>query len=108
MRVNIDGRAGVVTLHQGQVSPHVMMPLPDPTFTVNTTTDLVSANPNACLNSVAGQCSLRQAVIEANATGGTDTIMVPAGTYTLTIPRASTPQYDARTGTLNVTDSVNI
>src|SRR5207245_635207 len=31
-RVNVDARPGVVALHDGQVSPMVMMPLPDPTF----------------------------------------------------------------------------
>src|SRR5271157_6002617 len=108
LRVYIDGRPGVVFLKRGDTAPHVMMPLPDPTFTVNTTTDLVSANAHACRDSVAGQCSLRQAVIEANATAGTDTISIPAGTYTLTIARSASPVYDAKTGTLDVTDSVNI
>ncbi len=108
LRVNIDGRPGVVFLARGDTMPHVMMPLPDPTFVVNTTSDFVSANAHACLNAVAGQCSLRQAVIEANATAGTDTISIPAGTYTLTIARAANPLYDARTGTLDITDSVNI
>ena len=32
-------------------------------------------------------CSLREAVLKANPTPGTDTIMLAAGTYTLTIPR---------------------
>jgi len=107
MRVNIDGRPGVVVLKQGQMAPQVMMPLPDPTFTVNTTTDLVSANPNACLNAVAGQCSLRQAILEANATAGTDTIMVPAGTYTLSLPKVL-GDYTGKHGALYVNDSVNI
>src|SRR5205807_2469018 len=58
-----------------------MTPAPKPPtvtpLTVNTTVDLVAADPNACQNNVAGQCSLRQAVIEANARAGVDTIMVP-------------------------------
>src|SRR5438067_13704396 len=53
-------------------------------------------------------CTLREAIIKANATAGTDTIMLQAGTYTLTRPRAASPQYDAMTGTLNIHDSVNI
>src|SRR5579864_8109090 len=108
MRINVDGRAGVMAIHQGEIAPSMIMPIPDPTFTVNTTTDLVSANPNACLNNVAGQCSLREAIIEANATAGTDTIMVPAGIYTLTIPRNAADHSSSKTGTLEVQDSVNI
>jgi CSLREA domain-containing protein len=107
-RVNIDARPGVVYVPRGETEPYAMMPLPDPTFTVNTTSDFVSSNSNACLNAVAGQCSLREAVIEANATSGTDTIMVPNGTYTLTVARSGSPVYDAKTGTLDITDSVNI
>ena len=107
MRVNIDARPGLVVLHQGQLAPTVMMPLPDPVFTVNTTTDLVSANPNACLMNVADECSLRQAVIEANATSGVDTIMVPSGTFTLTIPRQE-GEHTAHHGHLDILDGVNI
>ncbi len=108
VRVNIDWRAGVVYVPRGESVPQIMMPLPDPTFTVNTTSDFVSSNSSACADAVAGQCSLREAIIEANAAAGTDTIMVPAGTYTLTIARATSPTYNAHTGTLDVTESVNI
>jgi CSLREA domain-containing protein len=108
VRVNIDARPGLIVLHQGQLAPSVMMPLPDPTFTVNTVTDLVSADPNACLNNVAGQCSLREAVMEANATSGVDTIQVPAGTYTLTIPRVPADDYSGVNGALDILDGVNI
>ncbi len=77
-RTNIDGRHGIVSIHQGESTPSVLMPLPDPTFTVNTTADTVT--PGACAAATAGQCSLREAIIEANATAGTDTIIVPTGT----------------------------
>ncbi len=107
-RVNVDGRPGVIVLAQGEVAPAVMMPLPDPTFTVNTTTDLVSNNPNACKVALANQCSLRQAIIESNATAGTDTIMIPAGTYTLTLARNAADHHTSLQGTLEVQDSVNI
>ncbi|MGE5324160.1 MAG: FG-GAP-like repeat-containing protein, partial [Actinomycetota bacterium] len=90
MRTNIDGRPGVVALHAGQLAPMVMMPLPDPTFTVNRTDDPTPVSPisGAC-NGVPNDCSLREAVLKANATAGTDTISVPAGTFTLT--RAKVP-----------------
>jgi hypothetical protein len=61
------------------------------TFTVNTTSDTLSAG--ACAAATAGQCSLREAVIESNATAGANTINLPAGTYTLT-RSAGTPGVD--------------
>ncbi|HEV1996486.1 MAG TPA: FG-GAP-like repeat-containing protein [Candidatus Acidoferrum sp.] len=105
MRINVDGRPGIMALHQGEIAPFMVMPIPDPTFTVNTTLDVLT--PGACAAALPG-CSLREAIIEANATPGTDTIMVPAGTFSLTRGRAATPLYDAQTGTLNINDSVNI
>src|ERR1051325_5092505 len=56
------------------------------TFTVNTTTDGPDSNPadNVC-NDGGGGCSLRAAIMQANATAGTDTINVPVvGTINLT------------------------
>jgi uncharacterized repeat protein (TIGR01451 family) len=109
MRVNVDGRPGIMALHQGEMAPSIVLPIPDPTFTVNRNDDPVPASPitNAC-NGVANDCSLREAVLRANALAGTDTIMLPAGTFTLTRGRIASPAYDAVTGTLNVNDSVNI
>ena len=109
LRVNIDGRPGIVFVPRGETAPQAMMPLPDPTFTVNTTSDTVDKNPGdgVCAD-INNKCSLRAAIMEANAFPGTDTIMVPNGTYTLTIARAATPPEDASSGTLDVTDSVNI
>jgi CSLREA domain-containing protein len=56
------------------------------TFTVNSTLDLPDLNPGdgICNAGVAG-CTLRAAVMEANASAGPDTITLPAGTYTLSI-----------------------
>jgi CSLREA domain-containing protein/uncharacterized repeat protein (TIGR01451 family) len=106
-RVNVDGRPGVILLHEGHVAPFVMMPLPDPTFTVNTTADTVTAN--GCAPGNPNTCSLREAIIEANASAGADTIMVPAGTYQLTIaPAAGADPHDATTGDLDITDAVSI
>src|SRR5512132_2100312 len=55
------------------------------TFNVNTTSDTVDVTPGngVCADSL-GACSLRAAVMEANASAGADTISIPAGTYTLT------------------------
>src|SRR6185369_7160860 len=55
-----------------------------------------------------GDCTLREAVIKANATGGTDNITLQAGTYSLTRGRIASPAYDAQNGTLNINDSLNI
>ena len=114
VRVNIDGRPGVVYMERGNNMPRVLMPLPDPTYIVNRTDDPVPpASVSSMCNGVANDCSLREAVLKANATPGTDTISIPAGTYTLSLARVSEPPgtatpEDARAGTLNVTDSVNI
>jgi hypothetical protein len=114
MRINIDGRPGFIALHKGDSAPSMMMPIPDPTFFVNKTTDPVPTSPiaNACNNvsnvDLSSSCSLREAVLKANATAGTDTIQLAAGTYTLTRGRIASPAYDAVTGTLNINDSVNL
>src|SRR5262249_44023362 len=81
---------------------------------VNKFDDPVPTSPiaNACNNvsnvDLSSSCSLREAVLKANATAGTDTIQLAAGTYTLTRGRVASPAYDAVTGTLNINDSVNI
>lgn len=57
-------------------------------FVVNTTSDSVDSNPGDGIceaNALAGDCSLRAAIIETNALTGADTITIPAGTYGLTI-----------------------
>ena len=54
------------------------------TFNVNTTTD---GNHGSC-GTTPGSCSLRDAIIAANAGSGGDTINVPPGTYDLTLTGA--------------------
>lgn len=117
MRTNIDGRPGVVALHAGQLAPAVMMPLPDPTFFVNRNDDPTPGAVATTCNNVSNadtstSCSLREAVRKANANnnGGTttDTILIAAGTYTLSIPRNPGDHSSALTGALYITDSVNI
>jgi hypothetical protein len=80
------------------------------TINVSTTNDVIASD---------GLCSLREAIINANggsqlfnapgecAKGsGTDTISVPAGNYTLTIPKSGAD--DATTGDLTITSSMSI
>src|SRR5262249_14351310 len=113
MRINVDGRPGVIALHQGEIAPSLLDPIPDPTFFPNRFDDIAPRGTSVtCLNTTAvdgsGDCTLREAVIKANATSGSDTIMLQAGTYTLTRGRITTPLYDANDGTLNINDSLSI
>lgn len=77
------------------------------TFTVNSTSDVVDANPgNGACATAAGTCTLRAAIQEANALAGADQINVPAGTYPLTINGAG--ENASATGDLDLTSNVTI
>ena len=73
------------------------------TYVVDTTTD--NAGLTACTGA-AGDCSLRGAIIAANAAAGADTITVPAGTYNLTIAGGS--ENASATGDLDITGDLTI
>jgi CSLREA domain-containing protein len=76
-------------------------------FTVNTTADSVDASPgNGICGDSLGRCSLRAAIMEANALPGADTIALPAGTYTLAIPGAG--EDAGATGDLNIASDLTI
>jgi CSLREA domain-containing protein len=75
------------------------------TFQVNSTVDAVDAQPgDGKCATAAGQCTLRAAIQEANAHAGPDSIMLPAGTYTLSI--AGPAEDAAATGDLDITDDL--
>lgn len=79
------------------------------TFTVDSTADAVDVNPgDGVCAAASGLCTLRAAIMEANALGGPDgnRITLPAGIYTLTIPGLG--ENAAATGDLDVTDLVTI
>lgn len=60
-------------------------PLHGDTFYVDTTADTVDAAPgDGSAADAGGNCSLRAAIMEANALAGTDEIHIPAGIYKLT------------------------
>lgn len=60
------------------------------TFNVNTTADTVDANTgDGVCQDASGNCSLRAAVMQSNASGGADTINLPGGSYSLTIGSGS-------------------
>ena len=89
-------------------------------FIVNDTADAVDATPGDGICATATPtCTLRAAVMEANALAGADTITVPAGLYTLSItgvdenPSAGEPWTavivsDASMGDLDITQDVSI
>lgn len=70
------------------------------TFTVTKITD------DAPDGNCDADCSLREAVIAANAAAGDDIIDIPAGVYILTIPGAA--ENASATGDLDITDNVTI
>jgi len=72
-------------------------------FTVNSTRDAVDDNPgNGICETVPGndECTLRAAIQEVNQLGGAETITLPTGVYTLTIPGAD--EELAATGDLDI------
>ncbi|MEA2480016.1 MAG: hypothetical protein QOJ07_1938 [Thermoleophilaceae bacterium] len=83
------------------------------TFTVNSTSDAADINPNdgTCnSSSFSTVCTLRAAIQTANLNGNggvTDQIVVPAGTYSLTVLNSS-PEDAAATGDLDITAPVSI
>ena len=86
-------------------------PAPSPTvvpptsFAVNSNADRVDARPGdgACDDGT-GSCTLRAAIMEANALIGTRTIILPSGNYTLSI--AGTGEDNAEAGDLDITTGV--
>jgi len=79
-------------------------PLAAATFVVDTTTDSIDAAPGdgACADS-GSNCTLRAAIMEANALTGADEITLPAGVYTITI---AGPNEDACvTGDFDISDT---
>ena len=75
------------------------------TFRVNTTLDTVAVNLKNGKDST-GHISLRSAIMAADTHKGSNTIIVPAGTFTLTIPGAN--EDDSATGDLDVKGKVTI
>ena len=74
---------------------------------VNSTLDKVDANTGdgICETNVASECTLRAAIMQANATGGQQGVQVPAGSFELTIGPVGDPSGEAD-GDLDVTDDL--
>jgi len=77
------------------------------TFTVNTTDDTVDVNPgDGIAADASGYCSLRAAIMEANALESMDTIVLPEGIFTLTIE--GIPEDKCLTEDLDIRSSIVI
>ena len=80
------------------------------TFVVNNTLDVPDDNPGngIChpVNGVANTCTLRAAIMEANALGGSHVIALPSGQYTLN--RIGAQEEAALTGDLDITATIRI
>lgn len=82
--------------------------VPAATFSVNSTTDAADENPGDGVCGSAAGCTLRAAIMEANALEGADVILVPAGTYVLTITGPNGWDLDPAVGDLEITDELSI
>ena len=66
--------------------------IPGVIFTVDSASDAIDANPgDGICSDDAGNCTLRAAIMEANASSGADTIVVPSGTFHLSAHPVPTP-----------------
>jgi hypothetical protein len=82
--------------------------LPAVDWQVDTATDSVDALPGDgfCRDAANSQCSLRAALMEANALPGADRILLPAGTFGF--ERDGRGENSAATGDLDILDAVDI
>lgn len=81
------------------------------TFTVNSTLDEPDATPGdgKCKSAPSKKCTLRAAIMENNATGGSSVIQLPAGTFTLTHKDPAEPTEDTGvSGDLDVHTKLSI
>jgi uncharacterized repeat protein (TIGR01451 family) len=109
VRVNVDGRRGLLMMGSRSPQPMAMPLAPSHTYYVNELDDPAPTGTTCTNTSTTDQsshCSLREAVIDSNATTTANTIMLPAGTITLTITGQG--EGAAATGDVDVTESVTI
>lgn len=85
----------------------VGIPVQSVEFTVDTTADTVDANPgDGVAKDQNGSCSLRAAIMEANALVGPDTILLGPTAYQLTLTGAR--EDEGRTGDLDIFSNLTI
>ena len=79
------------------------------TFVVDSTADEPDATPGdgVCASTPSGKCTLRAAIMEANALPGADSVVLPSGTYTTQIGGSTAYGEDAGAkGDLDITDDL--
>lgn len=82
---------------------------PTQSFTVNSTVDATDINPGDGICETANgneTCTLRAAIMEANALAGMDEIIMPSGTFVLSL--SGTNEDDSETGDLDIRDNLMI
>ncbi len=100
-RLNVMGQQGIVVIESGKIEPTYLMMAPNATFNVTKTAD---TNDGSC---DLGDCSLREAVVAANAAAGADMITFGVnGTFQLTIAGAN--ENASATGDLDVTQALTV
>ena len=100
MRLNVMGQQGFVIFNKGNLEPTPVMVAPNANFAVTKTAD---TNDGACN----ADCSLREAVVAANAAAGADSISFNVnGTFQLTIAGAN--ENASATGDLDIRDALTI
>ena len=97
-------------IRQSAFAALALLLLPLPAFSlnyiVNSTSDGIDVNLDDGLCAAAsGQCTLRAAIQQSNAWPGPDTLVLPAGTYTLSLPGIDD---NATMGDLDITESLRI
>ncbi|MBS1797258.1 MAG: Ig-like domain repeat protein [Acidobacteria bacterium] len=87
VRLNVMGQQGIAVLEKGNLEPTPVMFVPAASFSVNSATDAVDVSPGNGICATAGAvCTLRAAVMEANALAGADLItFVGSSTHQLTV-----------------------
>ena len=99
--------SGGAEIAEGSSVDLVISSGPPPPITVNGTIDAVDVNPgDGFCDDGTGFCSLRAAIMEANALPGPDTLEIPEGTFVLGI--TGTGEDAAATGDLDITDDLTI
>ncbi|MBL0164967.1 MAG: Ig-like domain repeat protein [Xanthomonadales bacterium] len=92
----------LIVLGKGAVAASILPSATSATFNVSKTADTNDGVCNA-------DCSLREAIGAANVSAGADTVIVPAGTYQLTIGNSGNVNEDNNAqGDLDVNDAVTI
>lgn len=100
IRLNVMGQQGVVVLENGKLEPTPIMLAPNATFTVNKAAD---TNDGAC----DGDCSVREAIRQANAISGAD-LVVFNNNFTHQITLSGASDNGASSGDLDILQPLTI